>query len=191
MSLEYWLVEHTLNRDCNRSGTNTIIKTQTLCRSTYHMSLSQCPLCYHPYHPRKKFHPPPQKKFFFDPPSSKSFVVGGGLPPPAPNPSSWGVPKWCPPLEPPPQELRVPALGLNYMIIFEHLKRYVLVVSTQNEGLWKILSLVLVSSTSLVRNLSMSSSNLSMVRMRGKVSYQVFQLRFSQIDALTSIQQEI
>ena len=55
----------------------------------------------------------------------------------------------------------------------------------------KFCPLILVSSTSLVRNLSMSSSNLSMVRMKGKVSYQVFQWRFSQIDALTSIQQEI
>ena len=79
------------------------------------------------------------------------------------------------------------------MIVFEHLKRYVLVFQLKNEGLWKILSLVLVSSTSLVRNLSMSSSNLSMVRMRGKVSYQVFNEDSAEFTHLlsTSIQQEI
>ena len=36
-------------------------------------------------------------------PPKKTFVVGGGLTPPAPNPSSWGVPKQCAPLEPPPR----------------------------------------------------------------------------------------
>ena len=105
MSLEYWLVEHTLNRDCNRSGTNTIIKTQTLCRSTYHMSLSQCPLCYHPYHPRKKFHPPPPKKnFFFDPPPPppEIFVVGGGSTPPSSKSFVVGGPKMMSSLGAPP-----------------------------------------------------------------------------------------
>ena len=81
--------------------------------------------------------------------------------------------------------------GMNYIVIFEHLKRCVLVASTENECPWKLLSLVLIPSTSLVRNVIMSWSYLSIARMRGKISNQVFQRRLCRIHALTSIQQEI